>query len=65
MLQNDLDQILENNEVDFSERLFIRNPFIHIHESQLNWKESNNRESDAGVCYNVFTAQIRKRFTLL
>lgn len=65
MLQNDLDQILENNEVDFSERLFIRNPFIHIHESQLNWKESNNRESDAGVCYNVFYSTDKETFHLI
>lgn len=65
MLQNDLDQILENNKVDFSERLFIRNPFIHIHESQLNWKESNNRESDVGVCYNVFYSTDKETFHLI
>ncbi|WP_407534051.1 lanthionine synthetase LanC family protein [Elizabethkingia miricola] len=62
MLQNDLNQILGNNEVDFSERLFIRNPFIHIHESQLNWKESNNRESGVGVCYNVFYSTDKETF---
>ncbi len=65
MLQNDLNQILKNNEVDFSERLFIRNPFIHIHESQLNWKESNNRESDVGVCYNVFYSTDKETFHLI
>ncbi|MCL1671185.1 lanthionine synthetase LanC family protein [Elizabethkingia ursingii] len=65
MLQNDLDQILENNKADFSEKQFIRNPFIHIHESKLNWKESNNRKSNTEVFYNVFYSTDKETFHLI
>ncbi|NML70074.1 hypothetical protein HHL23_09700 [Chryseobacterium sp. RP-3-3] len=64
ILKKELTEFQEN-ESDLRKKRFVRNPFIDVHETHRNWKEENNKYSEAGKYMNVFYSTDQEMFHLL
>ncbi|KMQ64768.1 hypothetical protein ACM46_11070 [Chryseobacterium angstadtii] len=64
ILKEELNEYLGNGETDLQKKQFVRNPFIHIHESKWNWNEENPKESDAGQYHHIFYSTDQEIFHL-
>lgn len=63
ILKKELNEFAENK-TELCDKRFVRNPFIHIHQSRWNWKEEHGCDSGEGNYYHVFYSTDEEVFHL-